>query len=320
MEDRGIIKGYKKLPNYNDERTAVYKHKLDKIIHVGIRGTALSSFDDLMNDMDLVIKNIPFFNIRTKEGDYINTRLNKDFDTYTRLRKQYPDHKIILNGHSLGAVVVKHILDNTDDKNIEGHLFNPWLFNDYTKDINKDKRATINDSDDLLSTPLNTLLKSIGILGGVGGIGAKIRNMVLETKKAQILNSPEYNLYEAQSIYNRILNAFPGLPPLLMREQETIFTNNFGNSRDQLERYLMSNSPETPLYRYYGTEAFLENLENYDRQINNFNRGLINIKKYGKNIISGMLLTQALYLANIIYKYHASTNFKPKDKKLLIKK
>ena len=50
MEDRGIIKGYKKLPNYNDERTAVYKHKLDKIIHVGIRGTALSSFDDLMNE------------------------------------------------------------------------------------------------------------------------------------------------------------------------------------------------------------------------------------------------------------------------------
>ena len=77
----------------------------------------------------------------------------------------------------------------------------------------------------------------------------------------------------------------------------------------------MSNSPEIPLFRYYGTESFLDNLEKYDRQINNFNKGLINIKKYGKNIISGMLLTQALYLANIIYKYHASTNFKPKNKK-----
>tara|TARA_R110000787_G_scaffold10466_2_gene35533 strand:- start:475 stop:1452 length:978 start_codon:yes stop_codon:yes gene_type:complete len=320
VKDRGIIKGYKKLPNYNDERTAVYKHKLDKIIHVGIRGTALTSFNDLMNDMDLVIKNIPFPNLRTKEDDYINNRLDKDLNTYKRLRKQYPDHKIIFNGHSLGAVVVKHILDNTDDKNIEGHLFNSWLFNDYTKDINKDKRAVINDSDDLLLTPLKTLLKSIGILGTVGGVGAKIRNMFYESKKEQILNSPEYSLFQAQSIYNKILNKFPGLPPLLMREQETIFTNNFGNSRDQLERYLMSNSPETPLYRYYGTESFLDNLEKYDRQINNFNKGLINIKKYGKNIISGMLVTQALYLANIIYKYHASTNFKPKNKKLLIKK
>ena len=317
MEDRGIIKGYKKLPNYNDERTAVYKHKLDKIIHVGIRGTALSSFDDLMNDMDLVIKNIPFSNIRTKEGDYINTRLDKDFDTYKRLRKQYPDHKIILNGHSLGAVVVKHILDNTDDKNIEGHLFNPWLFNDYTKDINKDKRAVINDSDDLLSTPLRTLFKSIGILGTVGGVGAKIRNMFLESKKEQILNSPEYNLFQARNIYSIITAGFQEVPPLLMREQEEIFRNNFGNSRDRLERYIMSNSPDI------GTSLmseFIEDIRNYDNEISNFNRGLINIKKYGKNIISGMLVTQALYLANIIYKYHASTNFKPKNKKLLIKK
>ena len=270
--------------------------------------------------MDLVIKNIPFPNIRTKEGDYINTRLDKDFDTYKKLRKQYPDHKIIFNGHSLGGVVVKHILDNTDDKNIEGHLFNPWLFNDNTKDINKDNRAVINDSDDLLSSPLDTLLKSLGILATISGVGAKIRNMFLESQKKKILNSPEYNLFQAQSIYNKILNKFPGLPPLLMREQEAIFTNNFGNNKDQLERYLMSNSPETPLFRYYGTETFLENLENYDRQINNFNRGLINIKKYGKNVISGILVTQALYLANIIYKYHASTNFKPKNKKLLIKK
>ena len=141
--------------------------------------------------------------------------------------------------------------------------------------------------------------------------------MFLESKKEQILNSPEYNLFQARNIYSRITAGFQEVPPLLMREQEEIFRNNFGNSRDRLERYLMSNSPDI------GTSLmteFIEDIRNYDNEISNFNRGLINIKKYGKNIISGMLVTQALYLANIIYKYHAASNFKPKDKKLLIKK
>jgi len=170
-------------------------------------------------------KSSPIFNwLKLPQQDHINERLKTDFKLYKDLRKQYPDHKLIFSGHSLGAVVVKHILDNADkDKNIEGHLFNHWIFNNLDKKVKDDKRLFLNDSDDYLKKPLRAFTGGGAIVGGVAGAAS---NYAYNRQ----LNSYEFqtHLQEELTNYDSVLESMTNVPAETIAAREKMIEESFG--------------------------------------------------------------------------------------------
>lgn len=310
-ENRGNIKGYVKLNNYNNIRTAVYKNKKKKIIQIGIRGTSPNSLTDITNDIDLFINN------NISKNSSIQKRLNIDLTTYKKLKKQYPNYKLIFSGHSLGASSVSNILDkNPNDKNLEGHLFNHYILPN--KNIKKDKRITNNDSGDLLKDPHKTTAAAIGILGQVYQYNSGVMSNVTENQINLIKANPDYQLANLRNIYRQI--KFNPEYNMLSRKQNAEYVLKYGEDVRNVESAILKLEPDAPLFQYGLPNAFIEDSLEYEERINELTTATEGLVASGE-IASGIGTLAVLYfIGSYIFDKHASSNFKPKNKKLLIKK
>ena len=336
IEDRRNIKGYKKLPIYDDSRTAVYKNKRDKIIQIGLRGTSLTSLTDFLNDGELALDaGLPFL----PEQVHIKKRLDKDVNLYKRIRKQYPNYKLVFAGHSLGAVSVKNILDtNQDDKNIEGHLFNHWIFNNNKIKLKNDSRIFNNDSEDLLKAPIKAGIAGSGTIAGAASYyyGRKMKQQMATNEFQNIRRQAAgRDITELNRVFSRQYSA--GLPdapsprPLLNRQGSGILSNEnndldldydidalFGGRQfnpfviDEASAEAAATAEERGEFgdRVNALAGSDEALEEEALQLF---REKATTSGYGAGAAG---LAYFLYK---IKKYHSSGNFEPKNKKLLIK-
>lgn len=356
--DRRNIKGYKKLSQYDDERTAVYKQKnYGKKIQVGLRGTSLTSPTDFLNDAELALDaGLPFL----PEQVHIKKRLDKDEDLYKKLRKQYPDRKLVFSGHSLGAVSVKNILDkHPDDKNLEGHLFNHWIFDNQDKKVKDDKRLFNNDSEDLLKSPIEAGLAGSGTIAGAAGIYYRRR---MKQQMASGLYRDVHAQAEGRGIpeLDRVFSgrladapsprpgSFYQNPVPTSREAVSdvvprLSRQNSGTLSDEindldLDLDFLDDLPDAafggrafnPFVIEEGLEQQIATPEEHDafgESVNNLaetDAALEEavLEQFRLNAARGGYGAGAAGLAYFLYKikkYHSSNNFQPKDKNLLIK-
>lgn len=85
--------------SFDRDRIAVYKDDTNKRIYVSLRGTVLSSTEDLLSDL----------RIATGIGRRDDPYLFSADKTIANLTRKYPDYKIILAGHSLGGYITRQL-------------------------------------------------------------------------------------------------------------------------------------------------------------------------------------------------------------------
>lgn len=324
------------MPIYDDSRTAVYKNKQDKIIQIGLRGTSLTSATDFLNDAELGLDaGLPFL----PEQVHIKKRLDKDVNLYKKIRKQYPNYKLVFAGHSLGAVSVKNILDtNQADKNIEGHLFNHWIFNNNKIKLKDDSRIFNNDSEDLLKSPIEAGLAGSGTIAGAAGYYYK-RKMKQQMATNEFQNirrqAAGRDISELNRVFSRQYSAgLPDVPsprPLLNRQGSGILSNE-NNDLDldydidalfggrQFNPFVISDDVDETSAEAAERDEFGDNVDALAGRDEALEQEALQL--FRQKATTGGYGAGAAGLAYFLYKikrYHSSSNFQPKNKKLLIK-
>ena len=223
----------------------------------------------------------------------------------------------MFSGHSLGASSVSNILDNNpNDKNLEGHLFNHYILPN--KNIKKDKRITNNDSGDLLKDPHKTAAAAIGVLGEIYQYNSGIASNITENQINLIKANPDYQLANLRNIYRQI--KFNPEYNMLNRKQNAEFILKYGGDVRNVESEILKLEPDAPLFQYSLPNAFIEDSLEYEERINELTTATEGLVATGE-IASGIGTLAALYfIGSYIMDKHSASNFKPKDKKLLIKK
>lgn len=146
--DRREINGFKLSKSLSSEEAVTYIGK--NHILLGLRGS--SNIKDYVADGEIAMKSL--VGLPDALSNTLNNRYARDEEIYAKIRKKYPNKKIIMGGHSLGNALGMNILKNhKDDNNIKFFGYNPWIHQDY----NEDPRAKkYNKVGDIVSTFLPT--------------------------------------------------------------------------------------------------------------------------------------------------------------------
>tara|TARA_R110000851_G_scaffold176631_1_gene323329 strand:- start:97 stop:1458 length:1362 start_codon:yes stop_codon:yes gene_type:complete len=146
--DRREINGFKLSKSLSSEETVTYIGK--NHILLGLRGS--SNIKDYVADGEIAMKSL--VGLPDALSNTLNNRYARDEEIYAKIRKKYPNKKIIMGGHSLGNALGMNILKNhKGDNNIKFFGYNPWIHQDY----NEDSRAKrYNKEGDIVSTFLPT--------------------------------------------------------------------------------------------------------------------------------------------------------------------
>jgi hypothetical protein len=116
------------LPESNKEYMA---YNYQSIIIVAYRGTQ-RNYNDMFADINIIV------------GNHLNIkRFNEAYKFYFLIRKNYPNKKIIITGHSLGGALALHVHNTTNCNTI---VFNPVVgldsnYKDYIENIRKESSS-----------------------------------------------------------------------------------------------------------------------------------------------------------------------------------
>ena len=107
---------------------------------------------------------------------------------------------------------------------------------------------------------------------------------------------------------------------MLNRKQNAEFILKYGGDVRNVESEILKLEPDAPLFQYSLPNAFIEDSLEYEERINELTTATEGLVATGE-IASGIGTLAALYfIGSYIMDKHSSSNFKPKDKQLLIKK
>ena len=190
-KNRSQLKGHILLDNYSDDEHVVYRDKKNKIIQMGIRGSVTdNNFKDFIVDLELAVKKV-FPSLNTPLAD---ARIKRGNDIYKRLRRNYPNHKISISGHSLGSGITETILyKNRKDKNLRGYGFNGW-FGEIPSGTKPDSRFKEYSSFD----PITSIRR------GFGELKENIKKGLSDSKNQKILAGGAAIGYTGKRIIDKV--------------------------------------------------------------------------------------------------------------------
>ena len=114
LNDRQMnLLGYTYNSKYSDKNLSTYVDKPDKKIVISIRGTVPTDVMDLVGDIGIL----------SADKALNMTRLSNHKKIIDNVLQKYPDYKLILTGHSLGAFLVEQLAADYPDA--QGVVFNP---------------------------------------------------------------------------------------------------------------------------------------------------------------------------------------------------
>ncbi len=143
-----LLKDYKKIPELTTSKYVTYVNNVDKSVVMSIRGTDLVQIEE--NDIytDVLI----YFNKHKSRNVYKTSYAN-----LKKIYKKYPNHKVILVGHSLGGRICIDLLDS----NLGEKLYEVHVFNSATLRVNLYKSAICNNGNIKNMTKKNISKKNI---------------------------------------------------------------------------------------------------------------------------------------------------------------
>jgi hypothetical protein len=105
--------GYTYNKGLSDKNLATYVDKPSKKIVISIRGTVPTDYQDLVSDIGIL----------SADKSFNATRLSAHKKVIDEVLQKYPNYKLILSGHSLGAYLVEQLA--SDYTNAQAIVFNP---------------------------------------------------------------------------------------------------------------------------------------------------------------------------------------------------
>ena len=130
IQNRHIHNKYDTDPTLTDAENTVYVHKRKKKLVWGLRGSH-TAHDWIVSDGAIAYETL-------HPGARTDVRVPRERSTitlYKKNRKKYPDHKIIMAGHSLAGHLVKDVLKHTNDPNLHGYGFNSAPHKAFDNDV-----------------------------------------------------------------------------------------------------------------------------------------------------------------------------------------
>lgn len=169
-----------------------------------------------------------------------------------------------------------------------------------------------------MKDPHKTASAAIGVLGEIYQYNSGVASNITENQINLIKANPDYQLANLRNIYRQI--KFNPEYNLLNRKQNAEFVLKYGGDVRNVESEILKLKPDAPLFEYSLPNAFIEDSLEYEERINELTTAMEALTATGE-IASGIGTLAALYfIGSYIIDKHSSSNFKPKNKKLLIKK
>jgi len=110
---RMALLGYTYNSKYSNKNISTYVDKPSKKIVISIRGTVPTDYQDLVSDIGIL----------SADKAFNTTRLSNHKKVIDEVLQKYPNYKLILSGHSLGAYLVEQLASDYPDAH--GIVFNP---------------------------------------------------------------------------------------------------------------------------------------------------------------------------------------------------
>ena len=205
--EREVGRHYRIDKESSDDKHMIVTDKQNKTVFYGIRGT--TGVSEAKLGALLLLEKVA----NTKQiSEAIEAEFQPYLDKYDKIRRLYPDYKVVIGAHSLGGSVAKEILrTHPDDQNVSAKGYASWINDSYepegrwtSESLRGDPISEIGSSEEDYSnystaglTALGAVLAKTTVSSNVKKAGVEMLNKLASQDKA-LADSVKYLVEEAK--------------------------------------------------------------------------------------------------------------------------
>jgi hypothetical protein len=184
--EREVGRHYRIDKESSDDKHMIVTDKQNKTVFYGIRGT--TGLSEAKLGALLLLEKVA----NTKQiSDSIDSEFRPYLDKYDKIRRLYPDYKIVIGAHSLGGSVAKEILrTNPDDQNVSAKGYASWINDSYepegrwtSESLRGDPISEIGSSEEKYSNYSTAGLTALGAVLAKTTVSSNIKKAGVEMLK-----------------------------------------------------------------------------------------------------------------------------------------
>lgn len=184
--EREVGRHYRIDKESSDDKHMIVTDKQNKTVFYGIRGT--TGLSEAKLGALLLLEKVA----NTKQiSDSIDSEFRPYLDKYDKIRRLYPDYRVVIGAHSLGGSVAKEILrTHPDDQNVSAKGYASWINDSYepegrwtSESLRGDPISEIGSSEEKYSNYSTAGLTALGAVLAKTTVSSNIKKAGVEMLK-----------------------------------------------------------------------------------------------------------------------------------------